>query len=76
MKFDNYQINDAIKFAIQKEGYKKPTDIQYKAIPHILNGEDLLAIAQTGTGKTAAFVIPILDMVHRMNSKSRSEGIK
>ena len=76
MKFDNYQINDAIKIAIQKEGYKKPTDIQYKAIPHILNGEDLLAIAQTGTGKTAAFVIPILDIVHRLNSKSRSEGIK
>lgn len=76
MKFDNYQINDAIKLAIKKEGYKKPTDIQYKAIPHILNGEDLLAIAQTGTGKTAAFAIPILDIVHRLNMKSRSEGIK
>ena len=76
MKFDNYQINDAIKIAIKKEGYKKPTDIQYKAIPHILNGEDLLAIAQTGTGKTAAFAIPILDIVHRLNAKSRSEGIK
>lgn len=76
MKFDNYQINDAIKVAIKKEGYKKPTDIQYKAIPHILNGEDLLAIAQTGTGKTAAFAIPILDIVHRLNMKDRSEGIK
>lgn len=76
MKFDNYQINDAIKIAIRKQGYKKPTDIQYKAIPHILAGEDLLAIAQTGTGKTAAFAIPILDMVHRLNMKSRSEGIK
>ncbi len=76
MKFDNYLINDAIKLAIKKEGYKKPTDIQYKAIPHILAGEDLLAIAQTGTGKTAAFAIPILEMVHRMNQKSRSEGIK
>jgi len=76
MKFDNYQIDDAIKLAIKKEGYKKPTDIQYKAIPHILAGEDLLAIAQTGTGKTAAFAIPILDIVHRLNKKSRSEGIK
>lgn len=76
MKFDNYQINDAIKHSIKLEGYKKPTDIQYKAIPHILAGEDLLAIAQTGTGKTAAFAIPILDMVHRLNQKSRSEGIK
>ena len=76
MKFDNYQIADAIKHAIKLEGYKKPTDIQYKAIPHILAGEDLLAIAQTGTGKTAAFAIPILDIVHRLNQKSRSEGIK
>ncbi|MEQ8575474.1 DEAD/DEAH box helicase [Fulvivirga sp.] len=39
---------------------KKPTDIQYKAIPNILKGEDVLAIAQTGIGKTAAFAIPIL----------------
>ena len=76
MKFDNYQINDAIKLAIKHEGYKKPTDIQFKAIPHILNGEDLLAIAQTGTGKTAAFVIPILDKIHNLNRKVRSEGIK
>ena len=76
MKFDNYQINDALKIAIKLEGYKKPTDIQFKAIPHILAGEDLLAIAQTGTGKTAAFAIPILDIVHRLNQKSRSEGIK
>ena len=76
MKFDNYQIDDALKLAIKKEGYKKPTDIQYKAIPHILAGEDLLAIAQTGTGKTAAFAIPIIDIVHRLNKKSRSEGIK
>ena len=76
MKFDNYQIDDAIKLSIKKEGYKKPTDIQYKAIPHILAGDDLLAIAQTGTGKTAAFAIPILEIVHRLNRKSRSEGIK
>lgn len=76
MKFDRYDIDDALKQAIQKEGYKKPTDIQYKAIPHILAGEDLLAIAQTGTGKTAAFAIPILEKVHRLNKKKRSEGIK
>lgn len=76
MKFDKYQINESIKESIRREGYKKPTDIQYKAIPHILAGEDLLAIAQTGTGKTAAFAIPILDLVHRQNLKHRSEGIK
>ena len=76
MKFDNYQIDERIKAAIRKEGYKKPTDIQYKAIPNILAGEDLLAIAQTGTGKTAAFAIPILEIVNRLNQKRRSEGIK
>lgn len=57
-------------------GFKKPTDIQYRAIPHILRGEDVLAIAQTGTGKTAAFAIPIIDMVYKLNKKSRSVGVK
>lgn len=76
MKFDKYPIADEIKIALAKKGYKKPTDIQYRAIPYILNGEDILAIAQTGTGKTAAFAIPILDKVYRLNRKARSEGVK
>lgn len=76
MKFDRYNIADEIKQSLAAKGFKRPTDIQFKAIPNILAGEDLLAIAQTGTGKTAAFVIPILDMIHRANKRSRSEGIK
>jgi len=76
MKFEGYNIADELKMALKKEGYKKPTDIQYRAIPHILSGEDILAIAQTGTGKTAAFAIPILDKIHKLNLKARSEGIK
>ncbi|MEI6124165.1 MAG: DEAD/DEAH box helicase [Bacteroidota bacterium] len=63
MKFDDYHIDSAIKKNIQSLGYKKPTDIQYKAIPPILKGEDVMAIAQTGTGKTAAFVIPVLHLL-------------
>ena len=63
MKFDQYNISDGLKSNIAKLGYKKPTDIQFKSIPAILKGEDVLAIAQTGTGKTAAFVIPILDIL-------------
>ncbi len=76
MKFDDYKISPDIKKRIKEFGYKKPTDIQYKSIPSILNGEDVLAIAQTGTGKTAAYVIPILDMVDVQKMKSRVKGIK
>ncbi len=73
MKFDAYNINPQVKKSLEEQGFKKPTDIQYRAIPNILNGEDVLAIAQTGTGKTAAFAIPILHML----SQSRNEkGVK
>lgn len=63
MKFENYRILPEIKNAIANLGYKKPTDIQYKVIPKVISGEDILAIAQTGTGKTAAFAIPILHLL-------------
>jgi len=76
MKFDDYRIADGIKTAISKLGYKKPTDIQYKSIPPILKGEDVLAIAQTGTGKTAAFAIPILHLLQARKVDGRSNGIK
>ena len=55
MKFEDYCIAPNIKKNLSKLGFKRPTDIQYKSIPPILKGEDVLAIAQTGTGKTAAF---------------------
>lgn len=76
MKFDQYNIAAGIKTSISKLGYKKPTDIQFKSIPHILKREDVLAIAQTGTGKTAAFAIPILHLIHERKIKSRKDGIK
>ncbi len=57
-------------------GWKRPTDIQFKAIPNIMKGEDVLAIAQTGTGKTAAFAIPIIDSLYRRKIKGRRPGIK
>jgi len=61
MKFENYNIAETIKKSLAEAGFNRPTDIQFKSIPPILDGEDVLAIAQTGTGKTAAFVIPILN---------------
>lgn len=76
MKFNNYHILSQLKQNIENEGFKKPTDIQYKAIPHILKGEDLLAVAQTGTGKTAAFAIPIIDKIHGLKNSKRNIGIK
>jgi ATP-dependent RNA helicase RhlE len=76
MKFEDYRIAEGIKTAISKMGYKRPTDIQFKSIPPILKGEDVLAIAQTGTGKTAAFAIPILHLLQERKIDRRSNGIK
>lgn len=63
MQFTDYQISEEIKDNLERLGFKRPTDIQYKSIPPVLKGNDLLAIAQTGTGKTAAFVIPVLQLL-------------
>ncbi|WP_187262649.1 DEAD/DEAH box helicase [Pontibacter beigongshangensis] len=76
MKFEDYRISDEIKKSLSKLGFLKPTDIQYKAIPPIMKGEDVLAIAQTGTGKTAAFAIPVLDMLQYAKNRKREDGIK
>ncbi len=76
MKFEEYYIYEGIKTSIAKQGYKKPTDIQYKSIPPILRGEDVLAIAQTGTGKTAAFAIPILHTLQEKKISGRPDGVK
>lgn len=76
MRFSQYHFVDEIKNNLDKLGFKKPTDIQFKCIPNILKGEDLLAIAQTGTGKTAAFAIPILHILHSKINIKRDDGIK
>jgi ATP-dependent RNA helicase RhlE len=73
MKFESYDIAREIKKSLAEAGFLKPTDIQYKSIPPILGGEDVMAIAQTGTGKTAAFAIPIIDIIIQMK-KSEDEG--
>jgi ATP-dependent RNA helicase RhlE len=71
MKFSDYNLHPELQKGITKAGLKRPTDIQYKAIPHILKGEDLLAVAQTGTGKTAAFAIPLLHLLHEHKNRTR-----
>lgn len=76
MKFSEYSFTSDIKRNLDLMGFKKPTDIQYKSISPILKGEDLLAIAQTGTGKTAAFAIPIIDRIEKVKQSKRTAGIK
>ena len=63
MPFKNLKLIGPLLDAVAKQGYTKPTPIQEQAIPHILQGKDLIGIAQTGTGKTAAFVLPLLQLM-------------
>ncbi|GGG54429.1 DEAD/DEAH box helicase [Hymenobacter glacieicola] len=65
MSFDELNLIDPILGALREEGYTTPTPIQQQAIPQVLEGHDLLGIAQTGTGKTAAFTVPILQILHQ-----------
>ena len=76
MKFEKYAISREIKDSLHELLFIKPTDIQYKAIPSILKGEDVLAIAQTGTGKTAAFAIPTLDILYKQKQARKTQGIR
>lgn len=64
MSFNNLQLIEPVLQALAKEGYTVPTPVQEKSIPFILQKKDLLGCAQTGTGKTAAFVIPILQLIY------------
>ena len=69
-KFADFQIDETLKKAIIAKGYVTPTPIQDVAIPHILKGEDLMGIANTGTGKTGAFLIPLINKV-RLDRKQQ-----
>ena len=60
MSFDELGLSKEILYSINEKGYKEPTEIQEKAIPQILMGRDVLGCAQTGTGKTGSFVIPLM----------------
>ena len=58
-------LNDRLAYAVQQMGYEQPTPIQAQAIPQVLAGKDVIGSAQTGTGKTAAFALPILQKLGR-----------
>jgi ATP-dependent RNA helicase RhlE len=70
-KFDQMGLIEPILKALNEEGYTTPTPIQQQAIPHLIEGRDLLGCAQTGTGKTAAFAIPILQKLYAEKTTGR-----
>ncbi|MEA2568010.1 MAG: ATP-dependent helicase RhlE [Acidobacteriota bacterium] len=76
MPFTALGLGPKITKAIKEAGYTEPTPIQVKAIPAILRGVDLIGIAQTGTGKTAAFVLPMLEMLSKAGSRSGRRAMR
>ena len=75
MKFEELNLAPAILKAVREQGYEEPTPIQEKSIPIILEGHDLLAGAQTGTGKTAAFTLPLLHKLTMSRSATNKFGV-
>ena len=76
MTFSDLKIIDKLVTALDKKGYKNPTPIQEQSIPHILAGKDIFGCAQTGTGKTAAFALPILQLLDANKPKVPQKTIK
>ena len=76
MPFSNFGLEEGILRAIQKAGYTRPTPVQAAAIPKAMQGNDLIAIAQTGTGKTAAFVLPMLHRLSQRKTENKLHGTK
>src|SRR3979490_2035911 len=71
MSFSHLGLSDKVLAAVEASGYTTPTPIQEQAIPHVLARRDVLGIAQTGTGKTAAFVLPMLTMLEKGRARAR-----
>jgi ATP-dependent RNA helicase RhlE len=74
MTFESLKLISPILKALAAEGYTIPTPIQAKSIPIILEGKDLFGCAQTGTGKTASFAIPILQMLYNAKKDTKPDG--
>ena len=75
MKFDKLGLNNQLESGLDMMGFEKATPIQEKAIPIILQGKDLIACAQTGTGKTAAFVLPILSLLSEKKQENKVKAL-
>jgi ATP-dependent RNA helicase RhlE len=75
MNFRDFGLVEPLVRAVTQEGYSTPTPIQQQAIPAVLSGRDVVGIAQTGTGKTAAFALPLLHQIH-LSADRRSSGVR
>ena len=75
MKFEQLSLDARVLAGVKAAGYIKPTPIQEQAIPAVLAGRDVLGLAQTGTGKTAAFMLPILDRLVRSGPRRRIRAL-
>ncbi|MGH6754433.1 MAG: DEAD/DEAH box helicase, partial [Bradyrhizobium sp.] len=71
MSFAELGLSSKVLAAVEASGYIVPTPIQAQAIPHVLQRRDVLGIAQTGTGKTAAFVLPMLTLLEKGRARAR-----
>jgi len=76
MKFTELGLNESLLKAIKEQGYATPTPIQAQAIPVVIEGKDVLAAAQTGTGKTAGFTLPLLERLSRSKPQMRKKQIR
>lgn len=76
MQFKDLPLSEQTQKAIAELGYQTATEIQARTIPHILNGRDVLGAAKTGSGKTMAFMIPAIEMLHKaMFTQKKGTGV-
>ena len=75
MKFSDLGLSEELSRAVADLGYERPTPIQEKSIPIVLMGRDILGSAQTGTGKTASFTLPMIDILASGRAKSRPRSL-
>ena len=71
MSFEELGLSEELLRAVADSGYNEPTPIQRQAIPPVLMGRDIIGVAQTGTGKTASFVLPMIDILAEGRSRAR-----
>ncbi len=76
MSFDSLGLLAELRRAVAEQGYTEPTPVQTQAIPAILDGRDIMAGAQTGTGKTAGFTLPMLQRLHAASARRRAAAAR